>query len=63
MRALAIKTVRGLDGKDKVRRADMVQHLQAKGYSESEVEFLLKKLHSTGIVKCTVGKYSETYIA
>jgi hypothetical protein len=62
-RALAIKTVRALDGKDKVRRAELFQLLQAREYEEREVEFILKKLHSSGIVKCTVGKYSEAYIA
>jgi hypothetical protein len=62
-RALAIKTVRALDGKDRMRRAELVQLLQAREYEEQEAEFILKKLHSSGVVKCSVGKYSETYIA
>jgi hypothetical protein len=62
-RALAIKTIRALDGKDKMRRAELVQLLQAREYHEWEVEFILKKLHVSGVVKCTVGKYSEAYIA
>jgi hypothetical protein len=63
LRALAIKTIRALDGKDNMRRVDLIQYLQAKDYTESEVERILKNLHSAGILKCTVGKYSEAYIA
>jgi hypothetical protein len=33
------------------------------GYAEQEVDLMLRKLHSTGVLKCTVGKYSEAYIA
>jgi hypothetical protein len=62
-RALALKLVRALEGKAKMRRAELVQHLQAQGYSEAEVDSMLKKLHSAGILKCTVGKYSEAYVA
>jgi len=62
-RTLAIKMVRALDGKEKMRRAELVQHLQAMEYAELEIDFMLKKLHSSGVFKCTVGKYSEAYIA
>lgn len=62
-RALALKLVRALAGKTRMRRAELVQHLQADGYKEKDVDFMLKKLHSTGILKCTVGKYSDAYIA
>lgn len=62
-RALALKLVRALEGKAKMRRAELVQHLQAQGYSEADVDSMLKKLHSAGILKCTVGKYSEAYVA
>jgi hypothetical protein len=62
-RALAIKTIRALDGKAKMRRAELVQHLQAEGYTESEADEMLRKLHSAGLVKCTVGKFSEAYVA
>jgi hypothetical protein len=60
-RALAIKLVRALDGKMKRRRAELVQHLQADGYKESEIENALRGLRN--IVKCTAGKYSDVYIA
>jgi hypothetical protein len=62
-RSLAIKTIRALDVKDKMRRADLIQYLQAKDYKESEADRILKTLHSAGILKCTVGKYSEAYVA
>lgn len=62
-RALALKLVHALDDKTKMRRSELVQHLQAQGYEESEVNSLLKKLNVSGILKCSVGKYSEAYIA
>jgi hypothetical protein len=62
-RTLAIKITRALDAKAKIRRAELVQHLQAMQYTEPEVDFMLRKLHSSGVLKCTVGKYSEAYIA
>jgi len=62
-RALALKVVRALDGKEKMRRAELVQHLQAQGYREEQADEMLKRLHAAGIVKCTVGKFSEAYVA
>lgn len=62
-RTLALKLVRALDGKSKIRRAELVQHLQAQNYRDAEVDTMLKSLHSSGLLKCTVGKYSEAYIA
>lgn len=62
-RALALKIVRALDGKSTMRRAELVQHLQAQNYTEADVDVLIKKLHAAGIVKCDVGKYSSVYIA
>lgn len=62
-RALALKTVRALDGKAKMRRAELVQHLQAQGYAERDVEAMLKKLHSGGVIKSTVGRFSQAYVA
>lgn len=62
-RALALKLVHALDGKAKMRRSKLVQTLQAQGYEEQEVDSLLKKMNAPGIVKCTVGKYSDSYIA
>ncbi len=62
-RTLALKLVRALDNKTKMRRSELVQHLQAQGYKESEIDSLLKKLNGLGILKCSVGKYSEAYIA
>lgn len=62
-RALALKIVHALDGKAQMRRAELVQHLQAQGYSESETEDMLRKLHTTDIVKFTVGKFSQAYVA
>jgi phage replication-related protein YjqB (UPF0714/DUF867 family) len=62
-RALALKVVKALGGKAKMRRADLVQHLQAQGYSETEIDVMLKGLHAAGVFKCSVGKYSDACIA
>lgn len=62
-RTLALKIIRALDGAMQMRRAGLIQVLQADGYKEGEVETMLKKLNSSGVVKCTVGKYSDVYIA
>ncbi|GIK36107.1 MAG: hypothetical protein LC130_28700 [Bryobacterales bacterium] len=62
-RALALKLVKALDGRETMRRAELVQHLQAQGYQEKEIDSALKGLHSTGVLKCTVGKYSDVYVA
>jgi hypothetical protein len=37
-----------LDGKTKIRRAELVQHLQAQGYDEEQVENMLKRLSWRG---------------
>jgi len=62
-RALALKLVRSLNGKTRMRRAELVQHLQAEGYQETEIDRMLKKLHASGVLKCTVGKYSDVFVA
>lgn len=62
-RTLSLKIIRALDGTAQMRRAVLVQILQADGYKEGEVDTMLKKLNSSGVVKCTVGKYSDVYIA
>jgi len=62
-RALALKIARALDGKPKVRRADLTQHLQALEYSENEVDFMLRKLHASGVVMTTKGRYADVYVA
>ena len=62
-RTLAIKLLRALDGKEKIRRAELVQHLQAQEYTESEIEAMLKKLHSAAVINCAVGKYSDVVVA
>jgi len=62
-RALALKLVKALGGKGKIRRAELVQRLQADDYSEDEIDTMLQGLHSAGVLKCTVGKYSDAYVA
>lgn len=61
-RTLALKVVRGLDGKSQIRRQELVQHLQAQTYKEVEIEAMLKKLHAAGLVRCSVGRSAYTYV-
>jgi len=46
-----------------MRRAELVQHLQAEGYQEKQIDAALKGLHSAGVLKSTVGTYSDAYVA
>lgn len=62
-RALALKVVKALGGKDQIRRAELVQHLQAQNYSEDEVDTMLKGLHSSRVLNCAVGRYSDARIS
>ncbi len=62
-RTLVLKAVRALDGKPSMRRAELVQHLQAEGYLEKDIDPMLKKLHVAGLVKFTVGRQSVAYVA
>jgi hypothetical protein len=62
-RALALKLVKSLGGKEKIRRAELVQHLQAQNYTENEIGAMLKGLHSSGVLKCDVGRYPDVHIA
>jgi SOS response regulatory protein OraA/RecX len=55
--------VRALDGNSIIRRAQIVQNLQAKGYKGNEIEDVLKVLHDSDVVKTTAGRYADTYIA
>jgi hypothetical protein len=62
-RTLALKLIRALGGKAQMRRAELVQHLQAQGYREPEIDAMLRKLHVADVLKCTVGKFSQAYVA
>jgi hypothetical protein len=62
-RALALKLVKALGGKTQMRRADLVQHLQVQGYLENEIDAMLRGLHSEGVLRCAVGRYSDVHIA
>jgi hypothetical protein len=61
-RALAHKLIRTLDGKDSVRRTDLVQHLQAQNYSADDINDCLKGLHSKKIINCAQGRYSDVTV-
>jgi hypothetical protein len=62
-RALALKIIHTLDGREEIRRAELIQSLQAKGYSEKEIEVMLKKLHDKQVIHCSVGRNSSVIIS
>jgi hypothetical protein len=62
-RTLALKIIHAIDGKAKMRRAELVQHLQAKGYKEGEIGDALKALHGGKVLKVAVGRYSDVSVA
>lgn len=57
------KLIRWLDGKPKVRRADITQAMQATGYTETEINDMLKKLHDEGLLKVSPGRYADVVVA
>lgn len=63
MRTLAIKLIHAFDGYSEARRAEVVQKLQAQGYTATEIESMLRKLHSAGVILCTVGRTSKIRVA
>jgi hypothetical protein len=62
-RALALKVVHSLDDKPFIRRADLIQRIEGLGYTNKEAEEILKDLHSSNVIHCSVGKYSNVTIA
>ena len=62
-RTLALKLIHYLDGKSKVRRADVVQSLQAGGYNEAEISDILTKLHKENLLKVSRGRFSDVTVA
>jgi hypothetical protein len=63
-RALSLKVIHTLDGVRQVRRADIVQRLQAdqSGYSAAEVDDMLKKLHREKLIRSQQGPYAKVHI-
>lgn len=61
-RSLALKIIHTFDGENDLRRDDLVQRLQAKGYERSETENLIKMLHTAGLINITTGRYASACI-
>lgn len=62
-RTFALRVIRALDERSNLRRAELVQALQVHGYKNTEIEDMLKKLNSAGVVKSTVGRHANAYVA
>lgn len=62
-RSLAIKRVHGIDGRDEVRRPELVQTLQAENYADAAIEGMLHDLHGAGVIKCSMGRHSRVSVA
>jgi hypothetical protein len=65
IRALALKIVHVLDGQSDVRRDDLVEKLRAdvSGYTGTEIDNTVKRLHRNGLLYVERGRYSRVYVA
>ena len=63
-RAFALKIIHQLDGQPTVRRADIVQAMQAdpSQYAEDEADAMILALHRTGLIHSVQGPYSKVWI-
>ncbi|HUK57096.1 MAG TPA: hypothetical protein VLY20_10605 [Nitrospiria bacterium] len=63
-RALALKVIHYLDGKDRVRREDIMQDLLAdqSSYRSNEVDNIIRLLHQAELVRAMPGRYSMVEI-
>jgi hypothetical protein len=64
-RALALKIIHALDGQSDTRRADIVQQLLAdpSRYSEEEINGMIWRLHTAGLIRSQQGPHSRLQIA
>jgi len=60
-RTLAIKLVHGLDDRDDIDRSVLIGRLST-NYRKADIELVIKKLHSVGIVNASVGGHSKVSI-
>jgi hypothetical protein len=65
LRALVLKAIHVLDGQSDVRRDDLVQRLRAdtSGYSDSEIDDVIRQLHRKRLFYVEPGRYSRVSIA
>lgn len=65
MRALCLKVVHQLTEDGKARRSDVVQNLLADpaGYERAEVDEVIQRMHSEGLVISLQGPYSTVTVA
>lgn len=61
-RTLALKIIHAFDGEGDLRRDDLVQRLQAKGYERLETENIIKILHTAGLINVTTGRYASARV-
>lgn len=62
-RSLALKIIHAFDGEGGLRRDDLVQRLQAKGYERLDIENTIKILHTNGLINVTAGRYASARVA
>jgi hypothetical protein len=61
-RTLALKIIHVFDGEDELRRDDLIQRIQAKGYEIGETESLIKSLHTANLINVTTGRYASARV-
>jgi hypothetical protein len=64
LRTLGLKIVHQLDGDGKARRVDVVQNLQAdiSGYTRGEIDDMILRMHTAGLIESIQGPYSTVTV-
>jgi len=61
-RALSLRIVHCLDGKEKIRRSDILQEMTGLGYREDAVDGFIRGLHSSNLIVVSEGRFSVVTI-
>lgn len=61
-RSLALKIIHQMDGKVEVRRDDIVQAMLAEEYKRDDIDWIIQKLHSFGLIRSVQGPNSKVSI-
>lgn len=63
-RALALKVIHALDGERQIRRADLVQRLQAdpSRYTSQEIDDMIRRLHNARLLRSQQGPHARVHL-
>lgn len=61
-RAMTLKLIHLLDGKREARRVDIVNDLLAEKYKQADIDELIAKMRSAGLIRSQQGPYSKVWL-